>query len=480
VNPNQPKSAGSGSSLAPGKNSVKPDDVTTKPAAGDAKNPLASKARRVDVKPGVVIAPAMLNGPETAWDDYFKSNKPSSSSVADVVLKLLSAKKHGQIVALLEAALIHGQAQPWMYEALAVSMEAVGRPADEIERVMLSSVDFSAFDVPNLVYSATYLASSGREKRALDLCRQASRIDPSRPEPYALGLKLASKIKDPEGLEWAAAGTLSRVWIKNYAELHKQAERAVIDLEDQLRKSGRAADADRLTSTLADARQRDIEISLSWTGNADLDLLIEEPTGSICSFERQRTAGGGVFVHDGYGPDPKNAYELYLCPQAMSGDYRLTVKHVWGEVVGRKAELKITRYKGTPRESVEKLFVSVGERPKHFRMPLRQGRLKEPLPVPVLDDLLTARRTPKNKPLHLQELARSAESARAKYLKKAGVRALAGALPVGYQPIISVISDGVTSQAMATVSADRRFVRLTLNPTFSALTDVQTFSFFSQ
>lgn len=434
----------------------------------------------MEPKPGVVIPAALLNGPETAWDEYFQSNKPTPASIADTVLKLLSAKKHGHIVALLEAALVHGQAQPWMYEALAVSMESIGRPADEVERVMLSSVDFSALDVPNLVYSATYLASSGREKRALELCRQASRIDPGRPEPYALGLKLASKLKDPQGLQWAAAGTLSRVWIKNYAELHKQAERAVIDVEDQLRKSGRASEADQLSKTLAEARQRDVEISLSWTGNADLDLLIEEPTGSICSFERYRTAGGGVFVHDGYGPDPKNTYELYLCPQAMSGDYRLTVKHVWGEVVGRKAELKITRYKGTAHETVETLFVPVGERQKHFRMPLRQGRLKEPLPVPVLDELLTARRTPQNKPVQLRELARSSETERSKYLKKAGAAALANAVPVGYQPIISVISDGVTSQAMAVVSADRRFVRLTMRPAFTALTDVQTFNFLSR
>lgn len=52
-----------------------------------------------------------------------------------------------------------------------------------------------------------------------------------------------------------------------------------------------------------------------------------------------------------------------------------------------------------------------------------------------------------------------------------------GFFSVGFQPQITVINDGVTMQVQAVVSADRRFVRLTVSPVFTAITDVQTFSF---
>jgi len=48
---------------------------------------------------------------------------------------------------------------------------------------------------------------------------------------------------------------------------------------------------------------------------------------------------------------------------------------------------------------------------------------------------------------------------------------------VGFRPVISVISEGVTNNAMAVVSGDRRYVRITTVPAFTALTDVFTFSF---
>jgi hypothetical protein len=48
---------------------------------------------------------------------------------------------------------------------------------------------------------------------------------------------------------------------------------------------------------------------------------------------------------------------------------------------------------------------------------------------------------------------------------------------VGYQPVISVISEGIAMNAMATVSGDRRYVRINAAPVFSSITDVFTFSF---
>ena len=51
---------------------------------------------------------------------------------------------------------------------------------------------------------------------------------------------------------------------------------------------------------------------------------------------------------------------------------------------------------------------------------------------------------------------------------------------VGFTPQITVLQEGVMMQVLAVISADRRFVRLTVIPFFSSITDVFTFSFVSQ
>ena len=56
--------------------------------------------------------------------------------------------------------------------------------------------------------------------------------------------------------------------------------------------------------------------------------------------------------------------------------------------------------------------------------------------------------------------------------------ALSGAgLAVGYQPVITEINEGVTMSAAAVVSSDLRYVRLAVNPSFTTITDVFTFTF---
>ena len=52
-----------------------------------------------------------------------------------------------------------------------------------------------------------------------------------------------------------------------------------------------------------------------------------------------------------------------------------------------------------------------------------------------------------------------------------------GFFSTGFQPVIQNFSDGVSLSVQAVISADRRFVRLTVIPTFNNITDVFTFSF---
>jgi type II secretory pathway component GspD/PulD (secretin) len=54
-----------------------------------------------------------------------------------------------------------------------------------------------------------------------------------------------------------------------------------------------------------------------------------------------------------------------------------------------------------------------------------------------------------------------------------------GFFSVGFQPQITVLPEGVSMTVQAVISADRRYVRLTVIPQFTAITDVQSFSFIS-
>ncbi|MBS0201369.1 MAG: hypothetical protein JSS49_00610 [Planctomycetes bacterium] len=52
-----------------------------------------------------------------------------------------------------------------------------------------------------------------------------------------------------------------------------------------------------------------------------------------------------------------------------------------------------------------------------------------------------------------------------------------GFASTGFQPVITTVNEGISLSVTAVVSSDRRFVRLSVNPLFSSITDVFTFSF---
>ena len=456
----------------------KPDRPKSRAADANAKSARAADEKTPPAKGEIPMVPAE-GPPDEVWGNYFRLNKPALVAVRNVVMRLHEAKKHDQVIALIEAALIEGQSQPWMYEVLALSMEVVGRPKEEIERVLLSGVDFTAVSVPNMLYSAAYLTRFGRKERALDLYRQASMIDPTRPEAYVLGLKLARDLNDADGVQWAATGIVMRAWTKDHTALHKEAEQAALDMEQTLRKKGEFTAADKLVAAMAEARQRDLVVELTWSGAADLDLIVEEPLGTVCSFDTPRTAGGGVLVHDGFGPDQKNTYEKYVCPLGFAGDYRVKVRYVWGDVVGKRAVLKLTRYLGTPQETVETRVVELEAKDKVLRLTLKKGRLKAPVLLPLPEQTVQPRREPQGLLQKVSPDSREARRTRSTYDAAQRRKMLAGVLPapVGFQPLITVLPEGVSLAAQAIISADRRYVRLSLSPSFTTISNVFTFSF---
>jgi hypothetical protein len=309
------------------------------------------------------------------WLSYFKRvGKPPAGSIRNTVLDLHNKKQYVEVTSVIEAALLRGLSEPWMYDVLALSMKLTGRPQAEIDRALLSRVDFNATHVPSMMYSAAYLRRLGADTQALKMYQQASRLAPVRPEPYVLGMRIAKKEKQWETVGWGAAGVISYAWTKDQKKLHAEAEGAAGDAYKELLKQGKKIAANKLKTQLAEARKRDLMVKLRWSGKGDLDLIVEEPGGTVCSYKETQTDGGGFLVHEGSGPRQENCFEEYVCPVAKPGEYKLRVRYVIGDIVGKRATLEVTRYKGTDRESSVELPIRLETDDAVISVPLPHGR----------------------------------------------------------------------------------------------------------
>ncbi|HZY87933.1 MAG TPA: hypothetical protein VFE78_24070, partial [Gemmataceae bacterium] len=317
---------------------------------------------------------------------------------------------------------------------------------------------------------------------------QAAQREPGVPYPLAEALAFAEEAKDSAAMEWAAGGLLAQDWPVGNKELQSRALQKLEALAKALEKDGRQDEARRMLESVAKRRQRDLVIKLSWQGEADLDVQVEEPTASVCSVLNRQTIGGGTVIGDSVG---NMTSETYVAARGFSGEYRVRVERVWGRPLGDKAQLKIIRHQGTPEETEELVTVSV----------------KSNLTQPVLVKLAGGRRTetayvPPPSALEPPDTQADAGEGTGQVLNK--LRALAdpemtgyerggayapGARPVArpsgvlpkrsagertlYQtrvaPFVSNTAD-VTAQAV--ISADRRYVRLSLNLNFSGVTGV--------
>lgn len=406
---------------------------------------------------------------EEGWEQFFSTHQPHPGDVADLVLRLHQKKDPAGVVACLEAALRNGQGQPWMYTVLALEMEAAGRPAADVQRVLLSLVD-SQIDAPNLLYTAAFLTRYGAKDRALALYQQAALADPTRLEPYVLGLRLACQLRDVDGAIWGVTGQLQRAWQKGYEQQHRAAVAQTDALEQQLRDAGETAEAERLARAVRQARQRDLFVELTWSGVADLDLIVEEPGGSICSFDSPQTPGGGILAADGHGANQADSLDRYVCPQGLPGDYTVRVRYNVGNVVGKRAVLRIVRYQGTPYEMEDRHSIELGPEDQLLRVSLNRGRRQELGWIPLVAPQDRERRSGRGgrEERDRERDALTGLGDRNRRLARGGA---------GYQPVITILPDGISNTALAVVSADRRYVRLSMTPLFSTIRDVFTYSF---
>ena len=433
--------------------------------------------------------------PEVVWEEYFSRNEPQPKAVRNAVRRLINEQQFDHVSALISAALRHRQWQPWMYEALALAMEAAGRPKAEIERAVMSAVDF-ANSTEDLLLVGVFLERMGLNQRALQVYRQASELEPLRPEPYMLGLKAAGAIRDIEGLKWASLGILGQAWPKEQANVWRAGLGVSKEVLDRLRAEKRTKEADAFLAELDEAVRRDCVIVVTWTGEADIDVLVGEPSGTVCSLRNPRTTSGGVLLGDGISQIGRDSFgghsEAYVCPKGFDGTYRMMLRRVWGKVTTGKVNVEVITNLGTSYAVDIRKKVSLDKDEALVVFELRNGRRKEPLrEQQVANDIRS--QLVLNRQILAQQLAAAADprSLLGMALSRAGssgtegvgggdeLRRLLGANfggAVGYQPVITVLPEGAMMMATAVISADRRYVRITASPQFTGVAEVNVFN----
>ena len=459
------------------------DLTLSKPAAKSAASSAGVSSRPATSEPVASIEIDKSLSPEVAWNQYFAKPR-DPAAVRATARELMKTKEFDQSIAMIEAALRHGQPQAWMYESLGIAMELDGRSKAEIERVVMSAADF-ATTPDELMYIASYLSRSGLDRRSLQLCQQVVKLQPLRREAYALGLHSAEQCVDLAGIQWATVGILSQAWPKHEAPIEKTATQLANATLARLEKAGRDSELVAYRTRLDAATQRDCVVQVSWTGDADVDFEVEEPSGTICSLSEPRTSAGGVNLGDAYAAEANGSSpvlsEAYVCPQAFAGTYRVRIHRVWGDVAAGKVTVDVFCHRGSDKAQHERRQLELTSKDAMVVFDLDSGRRSEPLESAQLAGAVERQQQVSRAVLAQQiESASDASilSGRSDLLRRRqalGALGIGGA--VGYQPIIQTLPEGAQMSATAVISADRRYVRFSSAPTFSTIGDVQTFTF---
>ncbi|MCA9264746.1 MAG: tetratricopeptide repeat protein, partial [Planctomycetales bacterium] len=450
--------------------------------------------QRIELPPGNGSADV-----EQAWDAFFAAqvekaaeDRVAPADVHETVRWLMNRKPEPRLeeaIAVIRAALRHGFPQPWMYESLGLALRARGAEDAEIERTLMSSLDFSA-SPDEMYYLASYMARAGYHRRALQLYRDLAEANPNRPEPFTQALTLAQHLEDEEAIRWACVGVLSQPWRDDEKAIESRAVHAATAAMKALRTAGETETADTFLRQLNEALVRDCVVNVSYSGDADLDLLVEEPSGTLCSLQAPRTTGGGVLLGDASSISEEASVqgitESYECARGFTGRYRVLVRPVWGEVTAGKVDVSITVNRGTSSERTQKQTLELGDKPIVVQFELAKGRRQEPLQEQQIASLAKREAVVGQAALAQQISNLSAEDSEAiqdlirerlEQFPVVGFPILNGA--VGYQPQITQLPEGTTMFATAVISADRRYVRVSPSPVFSGVGDVFTFNFVS-
>jgi hypothetical protein len=332
------------------------------------------------------------------------------------------------------------------------------------------------------------MAQSGLERRALSLYQQIAKANPSRGEAYAQGLALAQKLNDVEAIQWACVGILSQAWTGAEQATAERAMRIAKATHQQLQSDGKKAQADAFLAAVNRAQERDCLVVVTWTGDADVDLSVEEPAGTVVSQRQPRSTSGGVHLGDVSAADGKSTTkgfsETYVCPQGFDGEYRALIKNVWGRPTSGKVTIDIYRHYGSPKQTHKRDQIDLSEKDALVRFDLQEGTRQDALPEAQIASTVKIQNAANRAVLAQQLVGLNNPQVASSFANSMLASNAMGFVPgfflrgaVGYRPVISQFPTGANMSGMAVISADRRYVRVSPTPFFSQITEVNTFNY---
>jgi len=428
--------------------------------------------------------------PVVAWTDYFSRVHPSPEDVRETVRTYVEAKRFDDIVGLIYGALQNDRIEPWMFEALGYAMKLSGKPQSEIERVFMSAMDF-ATSPKDALDVAKYMIKSGMEKRGLEILHDISILEPTSTEPYTLGLDVAKKINDQDALQWLTVGILSQEWPEE-PQLAYRAKNISTALLAELKTSD-AEIAKEYSEAITEAKHRDCVVEISYTGDADLDLYMQEPGGTICSRLIARTTAGGVHFGDNASKGSNQSgkiTEKYVLPKGFSGDYQLVVKRVTGTVTSGKVNVDVRHHANSPSETRESRPVNLDGKGFIVNFTLANGRREDSLEEHTLKTLVDKQMIAGQQILAQQLAQGSSSTAASEYfggligtgstsegpiLNQDNSNLFRGGV-VGYQPETEFFDIALSLQVQHATTSDRLYVIVSLTPNFTDVVSVSTFN----
>jgi tetratricopeptide (TPR) repeat protein len=469
---------------------TRPSNLIINPNAGVAALP--KRDPKIRVAGGAEERPDL--DPKKVWQDALAKGVNNRGLIIATADFLVLANKFDHAVEFLKANLRQGiVVEPWVFKALAIALRMSGGSTEDIERAEVSTADMEPKNANGYLEAATAMAQDEKYGLALAFCRQAALLEPGTPHAYEDALGYAELARDPKAMQWAADNLLGRDWPVENKQLHDRALQKIDALVKLLNQQGRNDAAERLTGALANRGKRDLVIKLNWQGDTDLDLHVSEPTGSTCSPLHRQTIGGGVLIGDSLADMTS---ETYLAAEGFSGEYEIEIEKVWGHPLNNKAQLKIIRHQGAPEEREQLLTVELkSNHSERIKVKLEDGRRTETAYVPPPSaqkkpDTASAQLDSSDKVLHqLSVLAdpevtgvrRSINGGFVSQGKpilpsdiKAGRRGqseIADNDRTLYQTRVKpFVKNAMDVTASAALTADRRYLRLSMTPVFNTVT----------
>jgi hypothetical protein len=242
---------------------------------------------------------------------------------------------------------MNGNAQPWMYEALTLSLHLKGAPKAQVLRAALSAADFCESPSDLLNVGFVMRTALDMKQQAFPLYRQALESLPPKRDLYAATLRLAeelfSEYNDEESLRWIALAVISQEWDGALGnKLCQDANDVLTMLGNRMIKQERHEEAKQLAHEIRESKLRDCIVTIEWTGDAGIDLQVREPSNSLCWFGNPRSMSGGLLKRTPAMVSTRTSNQMsnqslvkkvsYVCPKGFNGWYSLILNKSWGSL----------------------------------------------------------------------------------------------------------------------------------------------------